>query len=257
MTFADNNSKLGVNVGGYVQDEIRLADPLTLNVGLRFDQLFQYVTTNQLSPRLALVFRPDAETSVHAGYARYFTPPSQAEAASPNIALARGTTLEPEVPLAGPALPERLHYFDVGIDRTLLPGLTAGVDGYYKIVTDFLDDGQFGEAQVLSQLNYAKAWGEGLEAKARYASGDFAAYGNVSTGRVKDSQPVSNQYVLDADEYAYISKNYIFADDVQLITASAGLSYRLGSTLVSTDMVYGSGLRAGFANLDHVPPTRR
>ena len=253
VTFADDDAKLGFNLGGYVQDEIRLADPLTVNVGLRFDQLYQYVTTNQLSPRLALVFRPDAQTSVHAGYARYFTPPSQSEAASPTIALARGTTLEPEIPLAGPALPERSHYVDVGIDRTLLPGLTAGLDGYYKIVTDYLDDGQFGEAQVLSQLNYAKAWGEGLEAKARYASGGFVAYGNVSTGRVKDSQPVSNQYVLDAGEYAYISKNYIFADDVQLITASAGVSYKLGSTLVSADMVYGSGLRAGFANLDHVP----
>ena len=237
VAFADDNSRLGFNIGGYVQDEIRLADPLTINVGLRFDQLFQYVTTNQFSPRLALVFRPDAQTSLHAGYARYFTPPSQSEAASSNFALARGTTLEPTVPLAAPALPERSHYFDVGIDRTLMPELTAGIDGYYKIVTDLLDDGQFGEAQVLSQLNYAKAWGEGLEAKARWVSGGFAAYGNFSTGRVKDTQTVSNQYVLDANEYSYISSHYTFADDVQLMTASAGVSYKLGATLVSADMV--------------------
>ena len=141
ITFSDNNAKLGINAGGYVQDEIKLADPLTLNLGLRFDQLYQYVTTNQLSPRAALVYKPDAATSLHAGYARYFTPPSQSEAASSNIASAQGTTLQPEVALADPALPERSHYFDVGIDRTLLPGLTAGVDGYYKRVTDFLDDG--------------------------------------------------------------------------------------------------------------------
>ena len=253
IVFADNNSKLGFNLGGYVQDEIKLADPLTINIGLRFDQLFQYVTTNQLSPRLALVYKPNADTSVHAGYARYFTPPSQSEAASSNIALAQGTTLQPGVPLASPALPERSHYFDVGIDRTLLPGLTAGLDGYYKIVTDFLDDGQFGEAQVLSQLNYAKAWGEGLEVKTRYQSGGFTAYGNVSTGRNKDTQPVSNQYVLAADEYAYISSHYIFSDDVQLITASAGASYRFRDTLLSADMIYGSGLRSDFANLGHVP----
>ncbi len=163
VTFTDNNAKLGINAGGYVQDEIKLADPLTLNLGLRFDQLYQYVTANQLSPRAALVYKPDAATTLHAGYARYFTPPSQAEAASSNLGLAQGTTLQPEVGLADPALPERSHYVDVGIDRTLLPGLTAGVDGYYKRVTDFLDDGQFGEAQVLSQLNYANGWGEGLE----------------------------------------------------------------------------------------------
>ena len=253
ITFSDDNAKLGLNVGGYVQDEIKLADPLTLNVGLRFDQLYQYVTANQLSPRVALVYKPDAATILHAGYARYFTPPSQVEAASSNIGLAQGTTLQPEVALADPALPERSHYLDVGLDRTLRPGLTAGIDGYYKRVTDFLDDGQFGQAQVLSQLNYAHGWGEGLEAKARYQSGGFSAYGNVSTGRVKDSQPVSNQYVLDADEYRFISQNYIFADDVQLVTASAGIAWRLGATLVAADIIYGSGLRSGFANLGHVP----
>ncbi len=253
VTFGDNNSKLGFNVGGYVQDEVRLTDTLTIDGGLRFDQLYQYVTASQLSPRLAAVYRPDEATSVHAGYARYFTPPSQSEAASSDIALSRGTTLAPQVPLAGPALPERAHYFDVGVDRTLQPGLTAGLDGYYKITTDLIDDGQFGQAQVLSQLNYAKGWSEGLELKARYQSGGLTAYGNVSTGRTKDTGPVSNQYVLDADEYAYISRHYIFADDVQLITASAGASYRLGKTLLTADMIYGSGLRAGFANLDHVP----
>ena len=115
------------------------------------------MTTNQLSPRAALVYHPDAATSIHAGYARYFTPPSQSEAASSNIGLAQGTTLQPEVQLAGTTRPERSHYFDVGADRTLVPGLTMGLDGYYKMVTDFLDDGQFGEAQVLSQLNFARA----------------------------------------------------------------------------------------------------
>ena len=53
---------------------------LTLNAGLRFDQLYQYVDANQLSPRLALVYKPFAGTSIHAGYARYFTPPYQAQA---------------------------------------------------------------------------------------------------------------------------------------------------------------------------------
>ena len=253
VAFWDNEAKLGFNLGGYVQDEIKVAEPVTVNVGLRFDQLYQYVAANQLSPRFAIVYKPDGVTSVHAGYARYFTPPNQSEAASSNLALAQGTTLQPEVPLASPALPERAHYFDVGADRTLLPGLSVGLDGYYKITTDLIDDGQFGAAQVLSQLNYAKGWSEGLEAKVRYQSGGLTAYGNFSTGRVKDTQPVSNQYVLDAEEFSYISHNYVFADDVQLMTASAGLAYRLGRTLLSADMIYGSGLRSGFANLDHVP----
>ena len=34
----------------------------------------------------------------------------------------------------------------------------------------------------------------------------------------------------------------------------AGASYRFLGTLVSADLIYGSGLRQGFANTDHVAP---
>jgi hypothetical protein len=37
-------------------------------------------------------------------------------------------------------------------------------------------------------------------------------------------------------------------------TASAGASYKWENTLISLDGIYGSGLRSGFANLDHVQP---
>ncbi len=61
-----------------MQDEWRITDKLTLNAGLRFDQMWQYVNANQLSPRLNLVYKPLDGTTLHAGYARYFTPPPQA-----------------------------------------------------------------------------------------------------------------------------------------------------------------------------------
>ena len=253
VTFAENRAKLGVNVGGYIQDEYRLTPQLTVNAGLRFDQLYQFVAANQLSPRLALVYRPDEATTVHAGYARYFTPPSQSLAAGSNIGLAAGTTLQPDVTRADPAVPERSHYFDIGADRMVVPGLTIGIDGYLKRATNLIDDGQFGQALVLSQLNYARAESQGVEFKTRYTNGALTAYGNISTGRTKDTRPVSNQYLLDAAEYAYISTHSIFADDVQLVTASAGLSYRVGPSVLTADMIYGSGLRSGFANLGHVP----
>ncbi len=103
-----------------------------MNAGLRFDQLYQYVDANQLSPRLALVYKPFDGTSFHAGYARYFTPPYQGQAYSANIGLFNNTTNQPDIPLNNPVLPERSHYFDVGVDQTVLPGLTMGVDAYYK-----------------------------------------------------------------------------------------------------------------------------
>ena len=65
---------------------------MTLNAGLRFDQLYQFVSANQLSPRLALVYKPFDDLTLHAGYARYFTPPMQAQATPSNLALFNSTT---------------------------------------------------------------------------------------------------------------------------------------------------------------------
>jgi outer membrane receptor protein involved in Fe transport len=66
---------------------------------------------------------------------------------------------------------------------------------------------------------------------------------------------VSNQYLFDDPvEFAFIQNHYHFTDDTQLVTASAGMSYHWAKTTFSTDMIFGSGLRSGFANMDHVPP---
>jgi outer membrane receptor protein involved in Fe transport len=64
---------------------------------------------------------------------------------------------------------------------------------------------------------------------------------------------VSNQYLFAADELAYIATHDIFTDHAQLWTASAGASYLWNGTRFSASMIYGSGLRSGFANTDHVP----
>ena len=164
----DPNSKLGWNLGAYIQDEWKLTNELTLNAGLRFDQLYQFVDANQLSPRLALVYKPFPGTTFHAGYARYFTPPYQAQAVSSNIALFTNTTNAPEVQLASPVLPERSNYYDVGVDQIVLPGLLVGLDAYYKDAVDMIDDGQFGQAVVLTQFNYARGYSEGGEVKLKY-----------------------------------------------------------------------------------------
>ncbi len=248
----DSNSLLGWNLGAYVQDEWKLTNQLTLNAGLRFDQLYQYVDANQLSPRLALVYKPFEGTTFHAGYARYFTPPYQAQAYSANIALFTNTTNQPDVELADPVRPERASYFDIGVDQKVLPGLTAGGDVYYKRATDLLDDGQFGQAVVLTQFNYAQGYSEGAEAKLKYTNGDFNAYANFAYNITEDKDVVSSQYLIDLPDYTYLLTHWHYTDDMQLMTGSAGASYRWNGALLTTDLIYGSGLRAG--DLESTPP---
>ena len=75
VNILDSSNKLGYQLGAYVQDEFRITDKLTANYGLRFDQMYQYVDANQLSPRASLTYKPLWGTTLHAGYARYYTPP--------------------------------------------------------------------------------------------------------------------------------------------------------------------------------------
>ena len=254
-TIDDSRSKLGWNIGGYIQDEWKVTNKLSVNTGLRFDQLFQFVTANQLSPRVALVYKFSDDTTIHAGYARYFTPPNQAQATPSNLGLFDNTTQQAAVAADNAVRPERSHYFDVGLDQKVFTGFDVGADVYYKLATNLLDDGQFGQAPILTQFNCARGFSEGIELKAKYQSGGFRAYANFSVNATKSKDVISNQYLFsNPTELAYIANNYHFTDDDQSISASAGASYRWSQMLFSLDGIYGSGLHTGFANLDHEQP---
>ena len=252
---SDSSAKTGWLFGAYLQDEWRITNQLTLNAGLRFDQMWQYIDANQLSPRLSLTYKPFDGTTFHVGYARYFTPPPQVLAAPTNLALVSNppTTQQPEVNVADPVRPERAHYFDAGVTQRLMPGFDVGLDFYYKRARDLLDDGQFGAAYVLTAFNYDKAENIGVELKANYVNGNFRAYGNLAIARQLGTKIVSNQFLFGADELAYIANNYVYTDHSQLISGSAGASYLWNGTRVSADMIFGSGLRSGFANTESLP----
>jgi outer membrane receptor protein involved in Fe transport len=253
FTVSDSSAKTGFLFGTYVGDEWKITNQLTLNAGLRFDQMMQYVDANQLSPRVSLTWTPFDGTVFHAGYARYFTPPQQVLAAPTNLALVQNTTQQPEVNQSSPVLPERSHYFDIGVTQKVMPGLDVGVDAYYKIARDLLDDGQFGAAYVLTAFNYDKGENAGVELTAKYKNGNFSAYSNLAVAKQIATTVVSNQFLFAADELAFINSHYIYTDHAQFVSGSAGASYLWNGTRFSADLLYGSGLRNGFANTGTLP----
>ena len=106
---------------------------------------------------------------------------------------------------------------------------------------------------MLDGFNYAKAFNQGIEIKANYQVGNFKAYGNIAFAEQKATDIVSNQFLFSPDELAFIASNYIYTDHSQTITASSGFSDLWQGIRFSADMIYGSGLRSGFANTEHVP----
>ena len=193
FNILDSSKLFGWQLGAYAQDEWRLTQQLTLNYGLRFDQIYQYVDANQFSPRASLTYKPWWSTVLHIGYMRTFEPPPQVlgrtiptqifngtTAGTPTITPDQAAVLPGQVagqPLqnVGAIQPERANVYDAGFMQQLLPqcpttpggmptkapvaaancpSLEFGGSVYYKTARDLLDDGQFGQAYVLTAFNY-------------------------------------------------------------------------------------------------------
>lgn len=63
----------------------------------------------------------------------------------------------------------------------------------------------------------------------------------------------SAQFNFGQAELDYIANNWVHTDHDQAYTASSGASYTWSEVRWSADAIYGSGLRSGFANTDHLP----
>jgi outer membrane receptor protein involved in Fe transport len=251
--IADNQRKLGWLDGAYVQDEWKPTKEFTLNYGLRADASHGYVEEGQLSPRVNLVYQPTSDIGAHAGYARYFTPPPLELVQNGTIGKFSGTTNAPEIAVSSPVRSERADYFDAGLSAKLTSDLTVNLDAYDKRATNLLDEGQFGQALITSPFNYRRGHIYGVEISGNYSHRGFSAYANAAFSRAKGRELVSGEFLFGAEERDYISGHYVHLDHDQIYTASAGVSYRFGATLVCADILYGSGLRRGSANTAHVP----
>jgi outer membrane receptor protein involved in Fe transport len=242
--ITDNNPKNGNRLFGvYAQDQWDLSDTLTLNYGLRYDKLNAYITAQQLSPRIGLIWYASDATTFHAGYARYFTPPPNELISNETFSKFANTTAAQSGP-NDPVQPERTHYFDIGATHKITPALNVGVDTYYKFVRELLDEGQFGQALIFTPFNYDKGRVYGIEFTGAYHEGSFSAYSNVALSRAQGMNVNSSEFNFQPNQLAYLQNNYIYLDHDQRLSGSAGMSYQWQQTTYSVDDYYGSGLRA-------------
>lgn len=248
IQIVDNGAATEWTLSAYLQDEWKLSPTLTFNYGGRFDWYDGYRSEHQFSPRANLVWQPSKATTFHIGYARYFSPPPFENVATSTVALYQGTSAEAPGTLNTTPFAERQHYFDVGFQQVLMPGLSLTIDGYYRISRNLVDEGQFGAPIILSPFNYRDGRIKGVEAALNYARGPWLAYANFSVSKATGKDIVSSQFNFDPADLAYIQNHYIYLDHDQRYTGSAGVSYGfrqgpLSGLKLGGDMVYGSGLR--------------
>ena len=246
--IVDNSSLNGYFAGFYLQDEWKPFEQLTINFGGRIDVAKAIKTESQFSPRINIVYTPWTATTFHAGYARYFTPPPLENVDQSTIAKFTGTTNESAITLDSPVKAERAHYLDAGVTQKIGDGLQLGIDGFYKHARNVLDEGQFGQALILSSFNYREGEIYGGEFTANYQHGGFSSYLNIGYEYARGMHVSSAQFLFDPNEFDYIRDHWVFLDHDQRFTGSAGIAYAWNDWTFSADALYGNGLRRGFAN---------
>ena len=243
-TIIDNGGKTEWIYSAYLQDEWKALPDFTVNYGLRFDKFTAFTSDKQLSPRLNIVWQALADTTVHAGYSRYMSPPPFELVGGKDIGLFSNTSSPPLTPQATSPLAEHANYYDLGVQQKITHDFTVGIDTYYKQSVNLIDEGQFGAPIILTPFNYRYGKQYGVEVPINYTTQTFSAYLNFSAQSAKGKQIDSAQFNFAPEDLAYIAQNYIHLDHEQQKTASGGVSYLWHDTRFSADALLGSGLRA-------------
>ncbi len=199
---------------------------LTLNFGGRFDVVNAFTNENQFSPRINGVWKATPTTTLHAGYANYFTPPPLELVSSATISKFVGTTAEPEVLQNSPVKAERAHYFDIGLDQEILPGTQRGDRRLLQVLAQPDRRGPVRRAGHPDGIQLSQRPEPRRRAHRPPTTPAISRPTAISRSPQQKAEGiVSAQFNFGADELAFIASHQINTDHSQSLTASGGLSY--------------------------------
>jgi len=263
-TIQTNSTQSQQIQSAYLQDEWQVLKPLTINYGLRFDHYTGFSSGSEWEPRINFVWQAAADTVVHGGYSRYFTPPPFELVSSASLAQFIGTSALPpgSLTLNTPPLGDVANYYDLGLQQKLFTqSLTLGIDAFYQDADHLIDEGQFGAPIILTPFNYRFGYIKGIEFTGTYNGTDLSAYANLAFQSAEGSYIESAQFNFTPADYNYIAANYIHLDHEGRVSASGGVAYQWFGTRYSADFIFGTGLRQALIlpdgstipNGDHTP----
>ena len=265
QTIQGGDNVNSFTAGLYLEDRIEIGG-LTLLPGARFDLQDTTFATPSLgnrfivgpSVRLGASYALD-EGVVFNGFVGYLT-----EAPTNFDAPALAPLLYPG--LAGQKLPldvklAKTWAGQVGVAYHPTSRITVGIDGWGRILQDWLDHQNIGNTALWAAFNWEQGWAAGGDV---YATGEIVrfldnkyvldGFGNVSGQQAKQKNIDSLTYLFPSDDLSD-AKTWSIMDHVQLWTANLGLLLHDADnrTNLSVRFNYGNGFHTGVANNNLVP----
>jgi hypothetical protein len=230
----------GNDVAVYVQTQLAPSEQWELRTGIRYDNhhfpisASEHANAHQFSPRVRLSFFPTPATTIWAYYGRQFVPTNTEDLRAITSAVGSGAGTEPTVP-------ERDHFFEVGLTHRFPVGIVTKLTAYHKRSSPGIDDTQVPGTAITTDVNIDQVRITGLETVIEIRpkgpvtgfvnAGLAHAYGfGEVTGGFFTVTPPAQTFDLDHD---------------QRLSATAGIVYSAHNLLVTATGIYGSGLTNG------------
>jgi hypothetical protein len=220
----------------YAQAVIAPSEHWELRTGLRYDNHEAPFagSQDQVSPRVKLSFFPDAQTTIWAYYGRLFVP-TNVEDLRAITSVAQGGVV------ADPTLPERDHFFELGIVHRFPVGVVARLSAYHKRSSPGIDDNTVPGSAITTSVNIDQVWINGVETVLEIRpTGRLSGYLNFALNHAYGIGPITGGF-FPADNPA----GYFDLDHDQRISALATVNYADRRLFLSVTGTYGSGLTNG------------
>lgn len=210
------------SLGAYVQDEWTVVPQLTLDAGLRADWLRGVRSGAELEPRASLVWRLAQGFSAHLGYARY------------------ATAVTPEEDRTERLPVERDDYFDAGAQQKV-GSWTFGIDGYLRSARNFIAEREIPGTPTPAAFSFARARLQGVEMSATYAHGPITGWANLAVSRAQARRIAAGQELFAPQVVAAAGDHWLPLASGRPLTASGGVTWRLGQLSLGADVLAQSG----------------
>jgi len=255
LTVAGSDKSHATSGGFYVTDRATVGK-LVVDAGLRYD--FQYIsfegatghtTQTGIGPRVGLAYSFTPNTVGHVFAGLLWMPPPVLD--TPAAARILGV-VPADQPVPYDLKPEQDRYAELGLESRVAPWMTLKGTVWGKLSKDQLDDVEVGSTNLISPYNFEDGRALGVELGAvTVLSNWLKAFGSVAWEKAQGRNIATATYLFSPDDLA--NHGWQILDHSQMWTANAGATVRYAGTTLSGLMNYGSGLRTGPNNNEHVP----